>query len=277
MQTVFIGLIPITSITSYNTYMATNQSTSGAMTADLSTEEKIITLFNLQIIDSKLDNINKIKGELPLEVADLEDAVAGLESRISLLSSEVDTLSKSSKAKKEEIENAKALITKYEEQQNAVQNNRQFDALSKEIEYQKLEIELAEKHIKEFNAEAKAKKKTIEDAKNLLDGRKIDLDNKKTELSGIEQETANEIAELEAKAEILRTKVDERLLNAYDRIRKNVRNGLAVVTVKRDACGGCFNQIPPQRQLDIRMSKKVIVCEYCGRILVSDLLEEDAM
>lgn len=255
--------------------MATTPQTSPSAAADLSTEEKIITLYNLQQIDSKLDAINHIKGELPLEVADLEDIVAGLEGRIELYVSENENLAKSTRSKKDDIEQSKAQIAKYEEQQNNVRNNREFDAISKEVEFQKLEIELAEKHIKEFAAEIKAKKKMIDEAKELLEGRKIDLTTKRAELASIEAETAVEIKELQAQSIVLGAKIEERILNAYKRIRTNVRNGLAVVTVSRDACGGCFNQIPPQRQLDIRMSKKVIVCEYCGRILVSDLLEQE--
>lgn len=242
--------------------------------ADLSTEEKIITLYKLQLIDSTIDNINYIKGELPLEVADLDDVIAGLETRIANLVAEVDALNKDGKSKKEEIENSKQLIIKYEEQQKDVRNNREFESFSKEIEYQKLEIELCEKRIKEHSVEAKAKKKVVEEFKEQLEGRKVDLANKKAELATIEAETAAEIAALTCESEKESAKIETRLLNAYNRIRKNVRNGLAVVTVKRDACGGCFNRIPPQRQLDIRMSKKVIVCEYCGRILVSDLLDE---
>lgn len=241
---------------------------------DLSTEEKIGVLYGLQQIDSKMDSIKHIKGELPYEVQDLEDIIGGLETRISGYSAQADELAKEVKTKKEEIEQAKTLIKKYEAQQDDVRNNREFDSISKEIEYQKLEIELAEKRIKEFNAEIKNKKKQIEETKELLEDRKVDLEAKRTELAGIEADTAKELAELQIQADAARAKIDERLLSAYDRIRKNVRNGLAVVTVKRDACGGCFNRIPPQRQLDIRMSKKIIVCEYCGRILVSDLLNE---
>ncbi|CDN32180.1 Hypothetical protein BN938_2107 [Mucinivorans hirudinis] len=245
-----------------------------AAIADLTTEEKIVTLYKLQQIDSKMDDINFIKGELPLEVADLEDVIEGYQTRISNLNAEIENLSKEGKSKKEEIENCKALIAKYEEQQKEVRNNREYESFSKEIEYQKLEIELCEKRIKEFSAESKAKKKIAEELKEQLEGRKVDLANKKEELATIENETAAEVAELEKQAGALAAKIDERLLSAYKRIRQNVRNGLAVVTVKRDACGGCFNRIPPQRQLDIRMGKKVIVCEYCGRVLVSDLIEE---
>lgn len=248
--------------------------TKNSSVTDLSTEEKILTLYSLQKIDSKIDDINHLKGELPLEVQDLEDIIAGLETRIANYAAEADAKNKEGRAKKEDIENAKTLIKKYEEQQNNVRNNREFDAISKEIEFQKLEIELCEKRIKEFSVEVKAKKKLIEEAKEILEGRKVDLITKKTELASIEAETAKEIEELTAQALVASAKIDERLLNAYSRIRKNVRNGLGVVAVKRDACGGCFNRIPPQRQLDIRMSKKIIVCEYCGRVLVSDLIDE---
>lgn len=242
---------------------------------DLSTEEKITVLYGLQQIDSKMDSINHIKGELPFEVQDLEDVISGLETRIAGYTTQADELAKEVKSKKEDIENSKALIKKYEGQQDDVRNNREFDSLSKEVEFQKLEIELAEKRIKEFNIEIKTKKKMIEETKEVLDDRKIDLEGKRAELAGIEADTAKELTELQVQAQAARGKIDERLLTAYDRIRTNVRNGLAVVIVKRDACGGCFNRIPPQRQLDIRMSKKVIVCEYCGRVLVSDLLGDD--
>ena len=254
--------------------MATKPKANASLT-DLTTEEKIETLYELQQIDSKIDGINHLKGELPLEVQDLEDIIAGLETRIANYTEEIDNLAKETKARKEEIENSKGLIAKYEAQQENVRNNREFEAIAKEIEYQKLEIELAEKRIKEYGVESKAKKKLIEDAKELLDGRQIDLNTKKDELSSIESETAKELEELQAQAGAACAKIDDRLLSAYKRIRSNTHNGLAVVTVRRDACGGCFNRIPPQRQLDIRMSKKVIVCEYCGRILVSDLLDKE--
>ncbi|MBQ4280065.1 MAG: hypothetical protein IJC16_08965 [Rikenellaceae bacterium] len=241
--------------------------------ADYSMEEKIVALYELQKVDSQIDGINKLKGELPLEVQDLEDEVAGLETRIANITREVEELTTETKRRKEEIESAKAMIARYTEQQNNVRNNREFDSLSKEIEYQSLEIELCEKRIKEYGVEVKNKKKAIEDAQAVLADRQIDLQNKKQELETIDKETAADAAKLTAESEKLQTKIDERLLSAYKRIRANVRNGLAVVTVKRDACGGCYNRIPPQRQLDIRQSKKIIVCEYCGRILVSDELD----
>lgn len=243
--------------------------------ADFSMEEKIITLYELQKIDSKIDEINKLKGELPLEVQDLEDEIAGLETRMANISAEADELTAGIKNNKDEIEKAKALIAKYEAQLDNVRNNREFDALTKEIEYQKLEIELYEKKIKEATADVKVKKKMIEDNEAVIADRKVDLEAKRTELNSIDQETAKELEALQAQSAAAAAKIDERLLTAYNRIRHNVRNGLAVVTVKRDACGGCFNRIPPQRQLDIRTNKKVIVCEYCGRILVSSELDND--
>ena len=241
---------------------------------DYSMEEKIVALYDLQKIDSKIDEINKLKGELPLEVQDLEDEVAGLQTRIENITSEIDGLNAQTRQRKDEIEQAKILIAKYEGQQDNVRNNREFDSLSKEIEYQKLEIELCEKRLKEYAAEIKVKKKMVEDAEAVLADRKIDLENKKQELDGIDKETAKEVEALNAQSVKAQEKIDDRLLAAYKRIRSNVRNGLAVVTVKRDACGGCFNRIPPQRQFEIRQSKKIIVCEYCGRILVSNLLDE---
>ena len=252
-----------------------NAAKKSADASDFSTEEKIKALYELQKIESQIDEINRLKGELPFEVQDLEDEVAGLDTRIKNLTQEADEQIRAAKNKREEIEEAKAKIAKYEAQQENVRNNREYESLSKEIEYQNLEIELCEKNIKEFNAEVKAKKKQIEEAKAALAERKLDLDAKKAELASIDEETAKDVAELTARSEEVTKKLDNRLLNAYRNIRKNMRNGLAVVMVKRDACGGCFNRIPPQRQLDIRMSKKIIVCEYCGRILVSDLLEKE--
>ena len=231
-----------------------------------------MALYELQKIDTKIDEINKIKGVLPSEVADLEDEVAGLRSRMDTIKAGIDEINLRTKAAKEEIEQDKILIEKYNEQQKNVRNNREFDAISKEIEYQELQIQLSEKHLKEFSTELKVRKKQLEDTEGLLEERKIDLDMKKAELESIDRETAKEIEELMAEEGKAEAKIDDRLLAAYRRIRSNVHNGLAVVTVKRDACGGCYNRIPPQRQYEIRQNKKVIVCEYCGRILVSDEL-----
>lgn len=237
---------------------------------DYSMQEKILALYELQKIDSKIDAINRVKGELPLEVQDLENEMAGMKTRIDHINSEIEEFNALTKQRKREIDQAKIMIGNYKEQQNNVRNNREFDAISKEIEYQELEIELAEKRLKEYAAGIKSKKLQLEEAENLSKDRAADLAAKKSELEGIEAETAPQVAEFQAQREQVQAKIDERLLAAYDRIRRNVRNGLAVVTVKRDACGGCFNRIPPQRQVDIRQGKKIIVCEYCGRILVAD-------
>ncbi len=247
--------------------MATQKKTAEV---DYSMQEKILALYELQKIDSNIDEINKVKGELPLEVQDLEDEMAGLRTRVDHINAEIEELNALTKQRKREVDQARIQIANYKEQQNNVRNNREFDAITKEIEYQELEIELAEKRLKEYAAGIKGKKLQLEEAEAVAAERGVDLEAKKSELSSIETETAPRIAEFEAQAEMAKAKIDERLLTAYERIRGNVRNGLAVVTVRRDACGGCFNRIPPQRQVDIRQGKKVIICEYCGRILVAD-------
>lgn len=239
---------------------------------EFSTAEKIAALYELQLVDSRIDEIEHVKGSLPLDVEDMENAVEGAKKQIEKYQSEVAAAVAAVKGKKEEIEAAKILIAKYEEQQKEVRNNREFESLGKQAELQHLEIELCEKRIKEFNAEAKAKRALVEEGNSIKEHRIMELEAKKLELASIEEESAEELAKLQAEAEVLRAKIDDRLLNAYTRIRKNTRNGLAVVTVERSACGGCFNRIPPQRQIDIESSKKVIVCEYCGRVLVSSNL-----
>ena len=247
--------------------MATQKKTADV---DYSMQEKIMALYELQKIDSKIDEINKVKGELPLEVQDLEDEMAGMKTRIEHINAEIEELNTLTKQRKREVDQAKIMIGNYKEQQNNVRNNREYDAISKEIEYQELEIELAEKRLKEYAGGIKAKKLQLEEAENQMKEREADLAAKKAELEGIEAETAPLVEEYGVQEAQAKEKIDERLLAAYERIRRNVRNGLAVVTVKRDACGGCFNRIPPQRQADIRQGKKIIVCEYCGRILVAD-------
>lgn len=247
--------------------MATQKKTADV---DYSMQEKILALYELQKIDSKIDGINKVKGELPLEVQDLEDEMAGMKTRIEHINAEIEELNSLTKQRKREVDQAKIMIGNYKEQQNNVRNNREYDAISKEIEYQELEIELAEKRLKEYAGGIKAKKLQLEEAENQMKEREADLTAKKAELEGIEAETAPLVEEYGVQEAQAKEKIDERLLAAYERIRRNVRNGLAVVTVKRDACGGCFNRIPPQRQADIRQGKKIIVCEYCGRILVAD-------
>ena len=243
---------------------------------ELTIEEKLRALYSLQLVDSEIDKIRILRGELPLEVQDLEDEVAGLETRITNLKGEVSELEKSVVGKTNEITASQALIKKYEEQQNNVRNNREYDSLSKEIEFQTLEIELCNKKIREFTAQTADKKEMMGEAQTLLEERKRDLESKKSELDEITHDTQKEEEQLNVKSVELQTRIEERLLMAYKRIRTNARNGLAVVPVKRDACGGCFNQIPPQRQLDIRSRKKIIVCEYCGRILVDDEIVGEA-
>jgi predicted nucleic acid-binding Zn-ribbon protein len=247
-----------------------------AEVAELTVEEKLRALYKLQKINSEIDKIRTLRGELPLEVQDLEDEIAGLETRIEKLQEEIKSFDSAMASKKNDMVNSKALIKKYEDQQNNVRNNREFDSLSKEIEYQTLEIELSEKRIKEFLAQAKEKIEYIEESKKNLEERKNDLQMKKSELEDITSDTQKEEENLLKKRQEYEQIIEERLLTAYKKIRKNARNGLAVVSVERDACGGCFNQIPPQRQLDIRSRKKIIVCEYCGRILIDlDLVDEE--
>ena len=228
--------------------MATTKKT---VEVDYSMYEKIMALYELQKIDSQIDEINKVKGELPDEVQDLDDELNAL-----------------TRQRRRQIDEANMMIAKYTEQQNNVRNNREFDAISKEIEYQELEIKLAEKNLKEYAAAIKVKKSKAEETEALIAERNIDLTAKRTELDNIEAETADQVKELEAQAEVAKKKIDDRLLTAYGRIRSKVHNGLAVVTVQRDACSGCFNRIPPQRQVEVSQGKKLIVCEYCGRILV---------
>lgn len=242
--------------------------------AEMSVEEKLNALYELQQVDSEIDKIKILRGELPLEVQDLEDEIAGLETRVGNIESEVNTLQETVSKKNNEITNSQSLIKKYEEQQNNVRNNREFESLSKEIEFQTLEIELAEKRKKEFNEQVSKKEELIGESKAILDERQIDLQAKKSELDEIVEDTRKEEEVMSKKRVGIEGLIEPRLFTAYEKIRENARNGLAVVTVERDACGGCFNKIPPQRQLDIRSRKKVIVCEYCGRILVGTDKEE---
>ncbi|MDO5570588.1 MAG: C4-type zinc ribbon domain-containing protein [Bacteroidales bacterium] len=231
-------------------------------------EEKLSALYKLQSMLSEIDRIKTLRGELPLEVQDLEDEIAGLETRIQNFGVELADLQTAISTKKTEIENATTLIAKYTTQQDNVRNNREFDFLTKEIEFQNLEIELCEKRIREFTAQMSAKKEEESNSKELLEDRKADLANKKSELDEIVAETKQDEESLRDKAKQLETQIEPRLLAAFKRIRKNARNGLAVVYIQRDACGGCFNKIPPQRQLDVKLRKKIIVCEYCGRIMI---------
>lgn len=243
---------------------------STAEKTEITVEQILRALYELQLIDSAVDKIRTLRGELPLEVQDLEDEMAGLETRISNYENDLKEIEESIAKKKNEIKDAETLIKKYEEQQKNVRNNREFDSLSKEIEYQSLEIELCEKRIREFTVQMNEKTETLGESKAVFEDRNKDLEAKKGELDEIIEDTKKEEKELVDKSEKLQNVIEPRLITAYSRIRNNARNGLAVVTIKRDACGGCFNKIPPQRQLDIKSRKKITVCEYCGRILVDD-------
>ncbi len=231
-----------------------------------SVAQKLEALVKLQTIDSKLDEINKVRGDLPEEVRDLEDELAGYETRVGKFESEIKKLEDEIQNNKQGIKDAEKLIKKYEEQQMNVRNNREYDAITKEVELQQLEIQISEKRIKEGFAKIEVKKEEIAKTESILQERQKDLDIKKKELDSIIGESRDEEEKLHKDREKASKAIEERLLNSYNKIRKNVNNGLAVVSVKRDACGGCFNTVPPQRQVDIREKKKLIVCEHCGRI-----------
>ena len=238
-------------------------------------EQKLKALYELQNLHTKIDKIRQIRGELPMEVADLEDEVAGLETRIQKIKAELDDTEDAIVTRKNMIKEAQALIKKYEKQLEDVKNNREYDALTKEVEIQNLEIQVCEKKIKEHGFEIASKTEIYDQALANLEARKGDLDLKRGELETITAETEKEEQALLKKADKAETQIEERLLTAYHRLRSNAVNGLAVVTIDRDSCSGCFNQIPPQRQLDIRQRKKVIVCEHCGRILVDEALTHE--
>ncbi|MFA6944890.1 MAG: C4-type zinc ribbon domain-containing protein [Pedobacter sp.] len=235
-----------------------------------SVEEKLKALFELQTLHTQIDKIRQTRGELPMEVADLEDEVAGLETRIQKIKADLDELEDSIVTRKNLIKEALAATKKYETQLNDVKNNREYDAISKEIEIQGLEVQVSEKKIKEYSFEIQNKTEVYEKALSIITERKKDLELKKGELDTITAETEKDEASILAKAEEAEKHIEERLLIAYNRLRSNAKNGLAVVTIQRDSCSGCFNQIPPQRQLDIRQRKRIIVCEHCGRILVDE-------
>lgn len=235
---------------------------------EISVEDKLKALYELQKAVSNIDEIKILRGELPLEVQDLEDEIIGLNTRMDNYETEIADIIANISSKKIEIEESKLKIAKYKEQQENVRNNREYDNLSKEIEFQTLEIELCEKRIREFTVVQENKQVEQKTSSEQLKERKLDLEEKKGELNEIVQETKHEEEKLREHAKEIESLIEPRLVSAFKRIRKNARNGLAVVYVQRDACGGCFNKIPAQRQLDIRLRKKIIVCEYCGRILV---------
>jgi predicted nucleic acid-binding Zn-ribbon protein len=242
---------------------------------ELNVEDKLRALYALQLVDSKIDEIRNVRGELPLEVEDLEDEVAGLSTRLEKLKSDLETIDDQIKDKKNAIDEHKAAIKKYLEQQKNVRNNREFNSLTKEVEFQDLEIQLAEKHIKEMKASIEHKKEVVAQTKEKLDGKQTHLKHKKAELSDIMAETEKEENFLSAKSEELRGQIEERLIAAYDRIRNSVRNGLAVVSIERGASAGSFFTIPPQTQMEIAARKKIITDEHSGRILVDGVLADE--
>lgn len=235
---------------------------------ELSVEEKLKTLYQLQTTLSAIDEKRALRGELPLEVQDLEDELAGLNTRVSKIQNEIQEFNDAVTQKRNDIIAAQASVERYQRQLDDVKNNREYDTLSKEIEFQNLEIELCNKKIKEALVKVEEKKHDLEETDTLIKDREVALQEKKSELDEIMQETRDEEDKLKAKAKELEAKIEPRLLQSFKRIRKNARNGLGIVYVQRDSCGGCFNKIPPQRQLDIKMHKKIIVCEYCGRIMI---------
>lgn len=245
--------------------MATDKNTSEQ---PLSVEERLKSLYELQTILSEIDRIKQIRGDLPLEVKDLEDNIEGLKTRIENFTREIDELRQRLVVEKEKINEANAKIAKYREQLDNVRNNREFDMLSKEVEFQTLEIELCEKHINEYNRGIENKTRDIELTRDTLSDHEHILQEKKAELDEIVSETRQKEETLREEAKALEPRIDKRTLEAFKRIRKNARNGLGIVYIQRNACGGCFNRIPPQKQMEIKMHKKVIVCEYCGRIMI---------
>jgi predicted nucleic acid-binding Zn-ribbon protein len=242
---------------------------------DASIEEKLQALFQLQQIDSEIDRIRIVRGELPMEVKDLEDDVIRLETRISNIQNDITEFERLTGEKKQAIKDSNTMIKKYEGQQANVKNNREYESLNKEIEFQKLEIQLSEKRIKEYTFEVHSKKEILAESEIDLEHRRNDLENKRKELDTIVSETQKEEEILQKYSEKAGSIIEDRLLGGYKKIRDNAANGLAVVTIQRDSCGGCFNKVPPQRQLDIRQRKKVIVCEHCGRILVDSEIMTD--
>ena len=234
----------------------------------ISVEDRLRALHQLQIIDSEVDKIRIVRGELPVEIEDLEDLIVGLKTRLEKLTNELEVVNTDLTAKKTSILDASELVKKYDKQLKNIKNNREFSSLTKELEYKNLEIELNEKHVNDLQAKILHKNEVIEASTLQINEREDELKVKNTELEAIVKETEKEEKALMKKSDKAQKVIEERLLNSYSRIRGSVKNGLAVVSVSRDACGGCFNQVPPQRQLDIQMHKKVIVCEHCGRILV---------
>lgn len=243
---------------------------------DEAVEKRLVALYTLQAVDSEIDKIKIIRGELPQAIQDLEDEIAGLETRISNFNNDITETNQKIAVEKNEIAEHTEMIKKYQKQQENVRNNREFEAINKEVEYKELQIELNERHLKEASAHIKEVQQHITVAENMVESRRIDLEAKKGELDDIIAETEKDETRLLSKEMEQEQYIEPRYLQAYKRIRNSARNGLAVVTIDRDACGGCFSKIPPQRQTEIKMHKKVIVCEHCGRILVDDDIADRA-
>lgn len=237
---------------------------------EITVNDRLIALYKLQVIDSKIDELRRLRGDTPLKVKDLEDEVVGLKTRQEKLESEIESFNEQISDKKNIIKSAKEKLKKYSEQQDKVRNNREYEALSKQIEFEELEIQLSEKRIKEYTEEIEKKEETLKDSNSQIEERHGDLEQAKKELESVVVETEKDENELKEFRTKIEETIEKRLLNAYIRIRKGVRNGLAVVAIERESCGGCFNRIPPQRQIDVESHKKIIVCEFCGRILIDD-------
>jgi len=250
--------------------------TTRTLDVDIAVENRLVALYTLQCVHTEIDKIKIIRGELPQAIEDLEDEIAGLETRIRNFNGDIEQNNNAIAKEKNEIAEHNEMIKKYQKQQDNVRNNREYEAINKEIEYKDLQIQLCERHLKEANARIKELQQHISAAQLLLENRNKDLEVKKSELEDIIKDTEKDEARLMAKSQEQEQLIEDRYLTAYKRIRKSARNGLAVVTIDRDACGGCFSKIPPQRQTEIKMHKKVIVCEHCGRILVDDDIAKKA-
>lgn len=244
------------------------------MAIEKSVEEKLRDLYNLQRIDSQIDEIEVLKGELPMEVSDLEDEMVGLQTRVSRLETQLQDLKQEVVRHLANIKEAEALIVRYEQQMDNVKNNREYDALTKEIELQRLEIQLSQKKMTQGNKDLLAKEETLVSARERMNSKASELEAKRVELQQIIEKTEKEETELRRQSDYARQFIEERLIKAYDKTRSSYRNGLAVVTVERNSCGGCFNMIPPQQQLEIAQRKKIIACEHCGRVLVDDMIAQ---
>ncbi len=242
---------------------------------EITVNDRLLALYKLQVIDSKIDDLRRLRGDIPLKVKDLKDDVVGLTTRQENLESEIETLKQQISDKKNIIKEAKKKLKKYAEQQDKVRNNREYEALSKQIEFEELEIQLSDKRIKEYTKDIEIKKEQLNESLSLIKDKNSELEQAEGELESVIEETETDEEALKTYRTGIEDTIEKRLLNAYIRIRKGVRNGLAVVAIERESCGGCFNRIPPQRQIDVESHKKIIVCEFCGRILIDDEIKEN--